>query len=98
MFWDSQYKNPRMNLSASHNINAKEPNWAPLEQRIGNRCADFMWIYEKDGVEFYKHIGTRRYLCLNSHGGVFLYIRDVLQPVEFDYAYAVVTGCPPAQP
>ena len=25
-------------------------------------------MYEKDGVEFYKHIGTRRYLCLNSQG------------------------------
>jgi hypothetical protein len=54
-----------MNLNASHGIKAKEPNWAPLEQRIGHHCADFMWMYARDGVEFYKHIGTRRYLCLN---------------------------------
>ena len=80
-----------MNLTASHGIDVKEPNWAPLEQRIGKRCADFMWMYEKDGVEFYKHIGTRRYLCLNSQGEVFLYIQRRLEPAEFDHAYAVVT-------
>jgi hypothetical protein len=87
-----------MNLNASHGIKAKEPNWAPLEQRIGHHCADFMWMYARDGVEFYKHIGTRRYLCLDSHGGVFLNIQGVLQPIEFDCAYAIVTGCPRAQP
>ena len=86
-----------MNTRASHGIDVREPNWAPLEQRIGSRCAELMWMYTRDGVEFYKHIGTRRYLCLNSHGGVFLYIQGVLQPVEFDYAYAIVTGCPRAQ-
>ena len=80
-----------MNLSASHGIGVKNPNWTPLEQRIGKRCADFMWMYGKDGVEFYKHIGTRRYLCLDSQGGVFLCIQGELKPVEFDYAYAVVT-------
>ena len=87
-----------MNLSASHSIDVTKPNWAPLEQRIGKRCAEFMWMYEKDGVESYKHIGTRRYLCLNSQGGVFLRIQGVLRPIEFDYAYAIVTGRPRAQP
>jgi hypothetical protein len=62
MFRHVRYKNSRMNLSASHGIGFKEPNWARLEKCIGTRCADFMWMYEKDGVEFYKHIGTRRYL------------------------------------
>ncbi|MBV8829033.1 MAG: hypothetical protein JO108_07350 [Acidobacteriaceae bacterium] len=80
-----------MNFSASHGIDVKEPNWAPLEQCIGERCIEFMWMYEKDGVEFYKHIGTRRYLCLNSQGDVFLCTAGELQPVEFEYAYAVVT-------
>jgi hypothetical protein len=80
-----------MNLSASHGIHVKEPNWAPLEQRIGKRCSDFMWMYEKDGVEFYKHIGTRRYLCLNWQGEAFLCIQERLESADFEYAYAVVT-------
>lgn len=83
--------NPRMNRRPSHSTDVKEPNWAPLEQLIGKGCADFMWMYERDGVEFYKHIDTRRYLCLNSQGEVFLCIEGRLEPVEFDYAYAVVT-------
>ena len=79
-----------MNISASHSIDVREPNWAPLEQRIGNRCAEFMWMYTRDGVEFYKHIGTRRYLCLNSQGEAFLCIQGRLEPAEFEYAYGVV--------
>ena len=83
-----------MSISALHGIDVREPNWGPLEQRIGNRCVEFMWMYTRHSVEFYKHIGTRQYLWLNSHGGVFLYIQGVLQPVAFEYAYAIVTGCP----
>jgi hypothetical protein len=45
-----------MNISSSHDIEIKEPNWALLEQHLGNRCAEFMWMYARDGVEFYKHI------------------------------------------
>ena len=81
-----------MNIRAAHGIDGNKLNWAPLEQRIGERCADFMWMYAKDGVEYYKHIVTRRYLCLNSRGGVFLCIDGVLKPVEFDYGYAVATS------
>ena len=67
------------------------PDWRPLEARIGKRCAD-MWMYWADGVEFYKHIRTRRYLCMNSEGAAFLYIQGKLEPVEFAYGYAVVTS------
>jgi hypothetical protein len=92
IFWDFPYRNPRMNIRASHGLEIERPNWAPLKERIGERCADFMWMYAKDGVEYYKHIVTRRYLCLNSSGGVFLCIDGVLEPVEFDYGYAVATS------
>ena len=81
-----------MNIRASHGIEIERPNWAPLKQRIGEQSADFMWMYAKDGVEYYKHIVTRRYLCLNSRGGVFLCIDGVLEPVGFEYAYAVVAS------
>ena len=81
-----------MDIRAWHGIDGKKPNWAPLEHRIGEGCADFMRMYAKDGVEYYKHIVTRRYLCLNSRGGVFLCIDGVLEPVEFDYGYAAATS------
>ncbi|MBX9601378.1 MAG: hypothetical protein K2X35_10245 [Bryobacteraceae bacterium] len=47
------------------------PNWAPLETRLAPElCAEFMWMYRRDGVEHYKHIGTRRYLRLTTDGRV----------------------------
>ena len=41
-------------------------NWTPLEDRIGNRCAEFMWMFRQNGLEYYKHIETRRYLILDQ--------------------------------
>ena len=102
IFQGFSYKKRRMNFSASHDVEIQEPNWAPLEQRIGSRCAEFMWMYARDGIEFYKHIATRRYLCLNSQGEAFHCIQGDLQPVEFAHAYGVVTrsedGPPGARP
>lgn len=43
-------------------------NWNPLEQRLGAKCGEFMWMYRKDGIEYYKHIRTRRYIMLDSRG------------------------------
>lgn len=47
-------------------ISFEPVNWIPLERRIGRRCVEFMWMYRQDGVEFYKHVQTRRYLLLDS--------------------------------
>ncbi len=47
-------------------------NWMPLETMLRksgrpvNLCASFMWMYRQNGIEFYKHIDTRRYLLLDS--------------------------------
>jgi hypothetical protein len=30
-----------------------------------------MWMWRESGMEFYKHIGTRRYLLLDSKGGCY---------------------------
>ena len=43
-------------------------NWRPLELRIGSRCAEFMWMWRKNGLEYYKHVDTRRYLILDATG------------------------------
>ena len=44
------------------------PNWKPLEIQIGQRCAEFMWMWRQNGLEYYKHIDTRRYLVLDAEG------------------------------
>ena len=43
-------------------------NWKPLEIQIGERCAEFMWMWQQDNLEYYKHIDTRRYLILDAEG------------------------------
>jgi hypothetical protein len=48
------------------------PNWVPLETKLRETgrpiglCAAFMWMWRDRGIEFYKHIDTRRYLLLDS--------------------------------
>ena len=45
------------------------PNWAPLEAVGGPQmCSEFMWMGRQSGIEFFKHIRTRRYLLLDSEG------------------------------
>jgi len=54
---------------ASGLIKAEFPNWQPLLARIGSLgCTNFMWMYHKDGLEYYKHIDTRRYLIPDGVG------------------------------
>ena len=60
-------------------------NWAPLERRIGRQCVEFMWMYRQDGVEFYKHIQTRRYLLLDSESRCYRQIAGVLIEVDFEH-------------
>lgn len=43
------------------------PNWTPLEAMGGAElCGEFMWMWRQSGIEFFKHIRTRRYLLLDS--------------------------------
>lgn len=43
-------------------------NWKPLEMRVGEGCAEFMWMWRQNDLEYYKHIDTRRYLILDAEG------------------------------
>ena len=43
-------------------------NWKPLELLIGSRCVEFMWMWRENGLEYYKHIDSRRYLILDAEG------------------------------
>jgi len=49
-------------------IESEPANWKPLEMRIGERCAEFMWMWRQNDLEYYKHIDTRRYLILDAEG------------------------------
>jgi hypothetical protein len=46
----------------------ERPDWTPLERLVGNRSCEFMWMWRQGGIEFFKHITTRRYLLLDSEG------------------------------
>ena len=58
-------------------------NWKPLELRIGSRCAEFMWMWRENGLEYYKHVDTRRYLILDAEGSC--YVRRDGETVRVDF-------------
>lgn len=59
-------------------------NWTPLESRIGERCAEFMWMWRENGLEFYKHIDTRRYLILDVNGVCYVRRDGEFAPTNFE--------------
>ena len=70
-----------------------QPDWRPLERSLEASgiavapCTAFMWMYRSDGLEFYKHIHTRRYVILDSNGGCYSYASEGLVRVPFLTAY-----------
>jgi hypothetical protein len=71
-------------------MGAKEfdaPNWAPLETKGGpDLCAEFMWMWRQAGIEFFKHIRTRRYLLLDSRGRCYRQTADGFELADLDAA------------
>jgi hypothetical protein len=67
-------------------------NWQPLENRIGLRCEEFMWMWRENGVEYYKHIATRRYLMLDGQGQCYARRGDRLVEANFREEFSRVTG------
>ena len=72
-------------------------NWAPLELRLNKDAAiirEFMWMYsdEDNGVEYYKHAATRRYLLLGRDGQCYQQGAPGLVKVEFDSELRRVRG------
>ncbi|ANA41809.1 hypothetical protein A2G06_16870 (plasmid) [Geobacter anodireducens] len=64
-----------------------EPNWVPLEEMIGARCAEYMYIagYQlEDGtvVHAYKQIDTRKYVNLSDDGRSWQFTGDGYQEVR----------------
>jgi hypothetical protein len=64
-------------------VEIEPANWEPLELHIGARCGEFMWMYRENGLEYYKHINTRRYLILDSIGVCYRSVGSELKRVDF---------------
>ena len=77
-------------------MGAKEfdkPNWAPLEAKGGPElCEQFMWMWRESGIEFFKHIDTRRYLLLDSDGRCYRQTEGGFEPVDTATALKRVKG------
>jgi hypothetical protein len=68
-------------------------NWGPLEQKLEPElCAEFMWMFRKNGVEHYKHIVTRRYLGLDEDGRCLASTKDGLKEVPFEPEWRRASG------
>ena len=67
-------------------------NWKPLELRIGHRCGEFMWMWREHGLEYYKHIDTRRYLILDAKGRSYVRRGGVLVRGDFRSEFRRVVG------
>ena len=70
-----------------------DANWAPLEANLPPKlCAEFMWMFRKDGIEYFKHVDTRAYLRLDSLGRCFVQADDGLKEVPFEECWQRVSG------
>jgi len=68
-------------------------NWAPLEQLLESQsCGEFMWMFQLDGLEHYKHIETRRYLRLDKGGKCYVPADSGWKEVPFEDECKRVTG------
>ena len=73
------------------------PNWVPLETKLRETgrpiglCAAFMWMWRDRGIEFYKHIDTRRYLLLDSQCRCWRQRGPELELADFENEYCRVT-------
>ncbi len=81
----------------SHDKELSPPNWRPLETRMRETgrpvslCTGFMWMWTKGGIEFYKHIDTRRCLLLDSEQRCWRQGEQGLEPADFESEFRRVT-------
>ncbi len=73
-------------------------NWTPLETmlrqtgRPESLCGAFMWMYRQNGIEFYKHVDTRRYLLLDSQLQCWRQGKHGFEPSDFAREFDLVTA------
>ena len=69
-------------VTGSHQIDCT-PNWKPLEDKLGGRCQEFMFMGRTGNLTLYKHILTRRYLNLDDSGNCYVYREGRYEPADF---------------
>lgn len=63
----------RVRRNSSEGRNEVEPNWLPLENRVGTyRCVGFMFMARLNGINCYKHGIARTYLNLDDDGNCYV--------------------------
>ena len=69
-----------------------EPDWKPLEAKLTTaQCAGFMYMGKLNGVHWYKHGLTRRYLNLGDDGRAYRYLdRGRFEEIRFEEALSWV--------
>lgn len=74
-------------------IDKMPANWTPLERLTSPpACAEFMWMFQLDGLEHYKHIETRRYLRLDKDGKCYVPAEAGWKEVPFEDEWKRVSG------
>ena len=69
------------------------PNWEPLEAKLpAAACAEFMWMYRLNGVEYYKHSETRLYLLLTAEGQCLVRTENGVKEAAFEQEWRRVSG------
>ena len=69
------------------------PNWKPLEAKLAPaECAEFMWMFRENGVEYFKHIDTRLYLLLKADGQCLVRTGNGIQEAAFEREWKRVSG------
>lgn len=88
---DQGGRGSRVVVHTRREMKTEPANWKPLERRIRALCAEFMWMYRENGLEYYKHIDTRRYLILDGAGRCFRRQDAELVCVDFRNEFRRVT-------
>jgi len=69
------------------------PNWKPLEAKLAPaQCAEFMWMFRENGVEYFKHIDTRLCLLLKAEGQCLVRTGNGVKEAAFEQEWKRVSG------
>jgi hypothetical protein len=69
-----------------------EPNWKPLEEKMGKHRADFLYVGRSGAIHIYKNVPTRMYLYLDEAGRCYVRGRHDFQLGDFNEEWGKITA------
>ena len=69
-----------------------EPNWKPLEEKIGKHRADFLYVGRSGDIHIYKSVPTRKHLYLDDAGRCYVPERHDFQLGDFNEEWGKITA------